>query len=210
MKNSVRGRIMGVSAIVLAGGLSRRLGRDKALEPFEGEPLIRRVIGRLSQFTDETVVVVNSEARGKELSLPQDAVIAVDIFPDSGSLGGIFTGLTAARNEWGFVVACDMPFLNTDLILHMLTIRSGYDAVVPLLDGYPEPTHAAYSRACIPHIQRRLEARELKIAGFFDDVRVKTLGEVEVDDLDPGRLSFFNVNTPEDLARAVTLAEEGR
>ena len=201
---------MGVSAIVLAGGLSRRLGRDKALEPFDGEPLIRRVIGRLSQFTDETVVVVNSEARGSELPLPDDAVIAVDIFPDSGSLGGIFTGLTVAKNEWGFVVACDMPFLNADLILHMLTLRSGYDAVVPRLDGYPEPTHAAYSRACIPHIQRRLEARELKIAGFFDDVRVRTLAEVEADDLDPGRLSFFNVNTPEDLERAVTLAEEGR
>ena len=201
---------MGVSAIVLAGGLSRRLGRDKALEPFEGEPLIQRVIGRLSRFTDETVVVVNSEARGKELPLPHDTVIAVDIFPDSGSLGGIFTGLTATRNEWGFVVACDMPFLNTDLILHMLALRSDYDAVVPLLNGYPEPTHAAYSSACLPHIQRRLEARELKIAGFFDDVRVRTLSEVEVDDLDPGRLSFFNVNTPEDLARAVTLAEEGR
>ena len=137
---------MGVSAIVLAGGLSRRLGRDKALEPFEGEPLIRRVIGRLSRITDETVVVVNSEARGSELPLPDDAVIAVDIFPDSGSLGGIFTGLTAAKNEWGFAVACDMPFLNTDLILHMLALRSGYDAVVPLLNGYPEPTHAAYSR----------------------------------------------------------------
>ena len=201
---------MGVSAIVLAGGLSRRLGRDKALEPFEGEPLIQRVIGRLSRFTDETVVVVNSEARGSELQLPDGAVIAVDIFPDSGSLGGIFTGLTAAMNEWGFVVACDMPFLSADLILHMLTLRSGYDAVVPRLDGYPEPTHAAYSSACLPHIQRRLEARELKIAGFFDDVRVRTFSEEEVDDIDPGRLSFFNVNTPEDLERAVTLAEEGR
>ena len=186
------------------------MGRDKALEPFEGEPLIRRVIGRLSRLTDETVVVVNSEARGIDLSLPQEAVIAVDIFPDSGSLGGIFTGLTAAKNEWGFVAACDMPFLNTDLILHMLALRPDYDAVVPLLNGYAEPTHAAYSSACLPHIQRRLEARELKIAGFFDDVRVRTLSEAEVDDLDPERLSFFNVNTPEDLARAVTLAEEGR
>ena len=201
---------MGVSAIVLAGGLSRRLGRDKALEPFEGEPLIQRVIGRLSRFTDETVVVVNSEARGKEISLPDGAEFAVDIFPDSGSLGGIFTGLTAAKNEWGFVVACDMPFLNVELILHMLSLRSGHDAVVPLLDGYPEPTHAAYSKACIPHIRSRLEARELKIARFFDDVRVRTFSEDEVDDIDPGRLSFFNVNTPEDLARAVTLAEEGK
>ncbi|MCY3639040.1 MAG: molybdenum cofactor guanylyltransferase, partial [Chloroflexi bacterium] len=111
---------IGVSAIVLAGGLSRRLGRDKALEPFGGAPLISRVIGRLATLTDETVVVVNSKARAAELPLPAGAKTAVDIYPDSGSLGGIFTGLTTASNEWGFVVACDMPFLNTALIKHIL------------------------------------------------------------------------------------------
>ena len=200
---------MGVSAIVLAGGLSRRLGRDKAVEPFDGEPLIRRVIGRLSELTTETVVVANSEARASQLPLPGDAKTAVDIYPDSGSLGGIFTGLTAATNDWGFVVACDMPFLNSALISHMLTLRQGCDAVVPVLNGYPEPTHAAYSKTCLPHIERRLEARQLKIAGFFDDVRVRYVSEDEIDGFDSERLSFFNVNTPEDLARAVALAGEG-
>ena len=201
---------MGVSAIVLAGGLSRRLGRDKAVEPFDGEPLIRRVIGRLSELTTETVVVVNSEARASELPLPSGAKTAVDIYPDSGSLGGIFTGLTAATNDWGFVVACDMPFLNTSLISHMLTLRQCCDAVVPVLDGYPEPTHAAYSKACLPHIERRLEARQLKIAGFFDDVRVRHVSEDEIDGFDSQHLSFFNINRPEDLERALALAESAR
>ena len=200
----------GLSGIVLAGGLSRRLGRDKAVEPFGDEPLIARVIGRLSTLTNETVVVVNNEARGAELPLPDEAKVAVDIYPDSGSLGGIFSGLTVANTDWGFVVACDMPFLNTDLIAHMLTLREDYDAVVPLLDGYPEPTHAAYSKACLPHIESRLEAGQLKIAGFFDDVRVRYVSESEIDSFDAERLSFFNVNRPDDLERALALVEEGR
>ena len=201
---------MGVSGIVLAGGLSRRLGRDKALVPFDDVPLISRVIGRLESVTDETVVVVNSNARGQELPLAEGTTIAVDLYADSGSLGGIFTGLTAATNDWGFVVACDMPFLHGGLMEHMLTLRKGHDAVVPVLDGYPEPTHAAYSKACLPHIRRRLEAGQLKIAGFFDDVRLRFVQPEEVDGFDSDRLSFFNVNTPDDLARALSLASDGR
>ena len=202
--------MMGLSGIVLAGGLSRRLGRDKAIEPFGDEPLIARVIGRLSALTNETVVVVNSVARGDELPLPDEARVTVDIYPESGSLGGIFSGLTAANSDWGFVVACDMPFLNTDLIAHMLTLREDYDAVVPLLDGYPEPTHAAYSKACLPHIETRLRAGQLKIAGFFDDVRVRYVSESEIYNFDAELLSFFNVNRPDDLERALALVEEGR
>ena len=199
-----------MSGIILAGGLSRRLGRDKALEPFQGQPLISRVMARLSALTNETVVVVNNEARGEELGLPKDAKTAVDIYPDSGSLGGIFTGLAAATNDWSFVVACDMPFLNAGLIGYMLTLRDGCDAIVPVPDGYPEPTHALYSKACLPHIERRLKARQLKIAGFFDDARVRYVGADEIDRFDSERLSFFNVNTPEDLSRALKLADEGR
>jgi len=204
------GEAMGVSGIILAGGLSRRLGRDKALEPFGGQPLISRVLGRIDCLTDETVVVVNSESRGAELPLPDDVKTAIDIYPDSGSLGGIFTGLAAAANDWGFVVACDMPFLNAGLVKHMIASRDGYDAIVPILDGYPEPTHALYSKTCLPYIERRLKARQLKIAGFFDDVRVRYVGAEEIDSFDSERLSFFNVNTPQDLSRALTLADEGR
>ena len=202
--------MIGLSGIVLAGGLSRRLGRDKAIELFGEVPLIARVIGRLSALTNETVVVVNNEARGGELPLPDDTRVAVDIYPESGSLGGIFSGLTAANSDWGFVVACDMPFLNTDLIAHMLTLREDYDAVVPLLDGYPEPTHAAYSKACLPHIESRLKVGQLKIAGFFDDVRVRYVSESEIYNFDAELLSFFNVNRPDDLERALALVEEGR
>lgn len=199
----------GVTGIILAGGLSRRLGRDKAVEPIEGQPLVGRVMDALSGIADELVVVVNTPQRGRELPLRDSAVVAVDIYPNAGSLGGIFTGLSSASNQWGIVVACDMPFLNLDLLSYLLSFRESHDAVVPVLDGRPEPTHAAYSKVCLSAIEARLEANDLKIARFFDDVRVKYVSQRRVEEIDPRRRSFFNVNTEEDLARARLLAREG-
>lgn len=199
----------GVTGIILAGGLSRRLGRDKAVEPIEGQPLVGRVMDALSGIADELVVVVNTPQRGRELPLRDSAVVAVDIYPNAGSLGGIFTGLSSASNQWGIVVACDMPFLNLDLLSYLLSFRESHDAVVPVLDGRPEPTHAAYSKVCLSAIEARLEANDLKIARFFDDVRVKYVSQRRVEEIDPGRRSFFNVNTEEDLTRARLLAGEG-
>ena len=201
---------MGVSGIVLAGGLSRRLGRDKAVEPIGGEPLIARCIGRLSAVADEIIVVVNGIERGEQLPLPTTCRVASDVYADSGSLGGIFSGVSAMGDEWGVVVACDMPFLNIALLKHMLSLREGFDAVVPVLDGRPEPTHALYSKACLPHIERRLQAGDLKIARFFDDVSVRYVSQEEVDAHDPDHLSFFNVNTQSDLDKALALAAQGR
>ena len=199
----------GVTGIILAGGLSRRLGRDKAVEPIDGQPLVGRVMDALSGIADELVVVVNTPQRGRELPLRDSAVVAVDIYPNAGSLGGIFTGLSSASNQWGIVVACDMPFLNLDLLSYLLSFRESHDAVVPVLDGRPEPTHAAYSKVCLSAIEARLDADDLKIARFFDDVRVKYVSQRRVEEIDPGRRSFFNVNTEEDLARARLLTREG-
>ena len=194
------------SGIVLAGGLSRRLGRDKAVEPIGGEPLIGRVTARLSEVTSQVVVVVNEPARAKVLPLPESATIMVDVFPDSGPLGGIFAGLSAAVNDWAFVVSCDMPFLNVALLSHMSSLRDGYDVVVPMIGDRPEPTHALYHRACLHHVRRRLESGALKTSGFFEDVRVRHVSESEIDRIDPAHLSFFNVNTQEDLDRAHEIA----
>lgn len=195
-----------VTGIILAGGRSRRLGRDKAVEPFDGQPLIRRVIERVAPLTSEIVIVVADAARGASLPLEPDHRIALDIFPEGGSLGGIYSGLTAATNRWGLVVACDMPFLNRELLRHMLAQREGWDAVVPQPGSFPEPTHALYSRECLPSMEARLQAHDLKISGFFDQVKVRYLAQDEVEIFDPDLHSFFNVNSPEDLERARELA----
>ena len=200
---------MEVSGIVLAGGMSRRLGRNKALEPLDGEPLIKMVLGRLGRVTDDTVVVVDVKERARELPLPDSTRVAVDAYPGKGSLGGIFTGLSAAATDWGIVVACDMPFLNHELLRYMLSLRAGADAVVPVLQDRPEPTHSIYAKTCLPHMQSRLDADDLKIARFFDQVKVRFVSEEEVDRLDPEHLSFFNINTQQDLDRAAGLVGHG-
>ena len=197
-----------ITAVILAGGQSRRLGRDKAVEPFYGEPLIRRVIRRASEAvsTYQIVVVVADPERAAALPLDDHHLTAVDVFPDCGSLGGIYTGLDAATTQWSLVTACDMPFLSAPLLSHMAGLRDGVDAVVPVIDGRPEPTHALYNRRCLPAIEAKLRAGQLKISGFFDDVTVRYVPEDDIRNFDPDLLSFFNINRPEDLARAAELA----
>ncbi len=194
-----------VSGVALAGGMSRRLGRNKAVEQVGGESLIERVVGKLSQVSSETIVVVAEESRAEALDLPPWVRTAADIYPGSGSLGGIFTGLSAAQGDYGVVVACDMPFLNTDLLRFMVDIASDYDVVVPKLNGRPEPLHAIYSKSCLDPIERRLERKDLKIALLFEEVKVAYIEEEDIDSLDPTHLSFFNVNTQEDLEAALAL-----
>ena len=201
------------SGIVLAGGRSRRLGRPKALEPFLGEPMIRRVIDRISLIADDLVFVVNDQEQASALPVSIESInlpykMASDLYPEGGSLGGIYTGLSAADSPWAFVVACDMPFLNMELVRHMLGLRDGHDAVVPRTNGYPEPTHALYSKSCLPFIEARLRNNDLKIDRFFDDVDVLFVEEEEVRKFDKDLLSFFNVNTQDDLDRALSLAAQ--
>ena len=198
----------GITIIVLAGGVSRRLGRDKALEPLAGETLLRRVVRRASEAvgSDDLVIVVADEGQAERAPEYLSHRVVVDALPGMGTLGGIYTGLEAARNEWALVVACDMPFLSPPLIAYMAGLRDAVDAVVPVIGGRPEPTHALYSRRCIPAILERLQTKQLKASGFLDSVRVRYVSEDEARRFDPELLSFFNVNRPEDLARALEIA----
>jgi molybdopterin-guanine dinucleotide biosynthesis protein A len=182
------------------------LGRDKAVEPLGGQSLIRRVIERVEAVTADIVVVVADAVRGNYLPLDVRHRIVWDVYPGKGSLGGIFSGLSAAKSDWGLVVACDMPFLNRQLLEYMLSRREDFDAVVPLPGAYPEPTHALYSKACLPHIEARLRANDLKISRFYHEVQVNYLTEEAITRYDPELRSFFNINSPDDLAEALTLA----
>ena len=188
------------------------MGRDKALEPFAGEPLVRRALGRLRRVSERVVVVVNDEGRAGALMphLPSDAVFAVDEYPGKGSLGGIYSGLKAAGTEWAVFCACDMPFVNPEVYRLLLSKREGCDAVVPVVDGRPEPVHAAYSRRCLDAMKAKILADDLKIARFFDDVSVRFVEEDEIRERDPQLLSFFNINTESDLRTALSLADAER
>jgi len=210
MSTATKPNTLGVTAVVLAGGMSRRLGRNKALEPIGGQPLICRVTDRLAQVAGGLVVVVNEAERATLLPLPSGARVTVDKYPGKGSLGGLFTGLSAATQPWAVMVACDMPFLSVALLRHMLSLREGHDAVVPVVEDRPEPLHALYSTRCLPFMERRLQADDLKIARFFDEVRVRYVTEPELRKVDAELLSFFNINTQQDVDRARAMAAQER
>ena len=172
---------------------------------FDGETLIRRAIGRMRQVARNIMVVANDENRVAELDLPDNVTAVIDEYPGKGPLAGIYTGLNASSTKWAVFCACDMPFLSPLLYRALLSNRDTCDAVVPIVDGRPEPVHAAYSRACLGPIREKLVADDLKIAGFFQDVSVRYFSEDEVRAIDPDLLSFFNINTQQDLETAVGL-----
>ena len=124
-------------------------------------------------------------------------------------LEDIFSGLSATNSDWGLVVACDTPILNSEPLAYPNSLREGYDAVVPVLKSRPEPTHALYSKKCLPHIEQRLKPHNLKISRFYQDVRVKYVPKEDIARIDPDFLNFFNFNTPGDLNPAQALISAG-
>jgi molybdopterin-guanine dinucleotide biosynthesis protein A len=192
------------AAIVLAGGKSTRLGRDKASEPLLGVPLLQRVLDRLEGLVDEYVVVVRAGQVLPPLSA-HDVKVVEDLYPETGPLGGIYTGLSAVRALHAVVVACDMPLLQRPLIAELLRLAPGHDAVVPLSDGLPQPLCATYARACLEPARRQLEAGNLKVAGLFDHVRTLYLQPEAWRRFDAGGRSFLNLNREEDLEHAAAL-----
>lgn len=193
-----------VSCAVLAGGASSRFGRDKALLPLGDQTLIQRVVDRLIKISDDVLIVGNKLERfqGMEVRLVEDLV------KGAGALGGVYTAVQVCRHPYVFCAACDMPFLDLNLIRYMILLAPGYDVVMPYVRGEPEPLHAVYSKACAPAIKVALDAGERRIISFLGQVRVRDVREDEIRILDPNLRSFFNLNVPEDLIRMQTLLEE--
>ena len=185
-----------LSVIILAGGESRRLGIDKSLLEVEGQPLIARAVRKLAALSDDLIVVTNEPTRYEPLAL------AARFVPDErrgmGSLMGIYSGLKAARHTHALAVACDMPFLSLPLLRFLVPLAEGHEVVIPRLNGLVEPLHAIYGKACLPFMAMLLDQDRRKIIAFFPEVRVRYVEEQELDLFDPLRLSFVNVNTPED------------
>jgi molybdopterin-guanine dinucleotide biosynthesis protein A len=192
-----------VSAAILAGGLSSRMGINKALAEVGGKPIIERILERIQGIAGEIVVIANDTHTYSYLGLP----VHPDSVPGKGPLGGLYTAVSRTQGSHTLVVSCDQPFLNPDLLRYLVDLRAHYDVVIPLnWEDYPQSMHAVYGKACQEPIRRQIEADRLKVIGFFPAVRVREVRGPEIDRFDPERLSFVNVNTPEDLAEAQRLA----
>jgi len=189
------------SAIILAGGKSSRMGRPKALLPFDGEPLIARTVRTLRQLFADIVVVA---APGQELP-PLSVTLARDEVAYRGPVGGIYYGLQAARSEVCFVTSCDAPFLNLALITHLVSQIADCDVVVPYWQDRLQPLHAVYRRSVAPLLRAQLEHGELRPISLYQKVRTREVGAEELCRFDPEGLSFRNLNSPEDYRSALAL-----
>lgn len=209
---------MTITAAVLAGGQSRRMGRDKAFLPFGGRPLIERTLETLDRHFDEVLLVANEAARYAHLGRR----VVADLRPGAGALGGIYTAIALTTGEAAgsaspthvFLCACDMPFLDDALVDLLLAEAAremdGHlpDVVVPEDPDAPDssaglhPLCAVYGRGTLGPIERRLAEGRLKVIGFYDDVRVRRVGPDAFARAGVPRHALMNANTPEDLALA--------
>ena len=187
-----------MTGIVLAGGKSSRMGFNKAFIEFGGKRLIEATVDRLKALFPEVLIVANDPPLYAYLGVK----VVSDLIPDSGSLGGIYTGLSAARHPACFFAACDMPFLNAELITLLVREAEGWDAVVPRVRGELQPLHAVYAKSCLPLIKESIDASVLKIARFFPKAKVKIIEEPALRAVDPYLFGFMNVNTPLELEQA--------
>ena len=130
-----------------------------------------------------------------------------DVYQRVGTLAGLHAGLKAIHSAYGLVVGCDMPFLNPALLRYLVSRRMGYDVVIPRIGEYYEPLHAVYARRCLPTIERSILSGQRRVRAAYAQARVRTVEQEEIAIYDPGHLSFFNVNTPDDLERLSAIVD---
>jgi len=191
-----------LSLAILAGGRSRRMGQDKALVPFRGQPLILHTIGQVRSLSDDILVIANQPADYSFLDLP----IFRDVVPGCGPLGGIFSALRNARHPLVAILGCDMPFASLPLFEYECELlrRTGADVIVPSSPQGLEPLHSIYrSAACLPAIQAALDQGERRIISWFPEVKVETVSAEETRKFSPGFQAFINLNTPDEFLQAM-------
>jgi molybdopterin-guanine dinucleotide biosynthesis protein A len=181
------------------------------LERINNQLLIERTIERISPLAQPVLVVTSREQFNIISASRLKASVVVDSYPGKGALGGLYTGLTVAASLYSFVVGCDMPFLNRDLIGYIIDNSQGFDVVVPKIQKMAEPLHALYSKNCLQPIFEMMQEGVLGILHLFDLVKTRYIDERELAQFDIEKLSFFNINTLADLKKARQLIEvEGR
>jgi len=194
-----------MKGLILAGGQSRRMGRRKAELILQGETLLSRTLRQVRPLCDRLLVSV---AAGTSPTLPGVEVV-LDAYPGRGAIIGLASGLRAA-GESVLALAVDMPFLNLELLRHLIALAPGWDAVVPRPGKFFEPLHAVYAPACLPVFEDQIRAGVMQILPAYPRLRVRYLESEDLKRLDPAGLAFFNINTPADLRRAESLLAQSR
>jgi molybdenum cofactor guanylyltransferase len=194
-------KITHITGVLLAGGKSRRMGNDKRTILIDGESLFNRALGVLKSVFQEVIVVLGEE----DYPVNDEHIRVVhDIIPNRAAAGGLYTGLSYVTNSKIFVVACDMPFLNPEVIRYMATIANEVDITLAQLAHGPQTMHGIYSKSCLPSLEKMVKEENLRLQELLNDpsLRVRMVPESNILPLDPHLLSFMNLNSPADLELA--------
>jgi molybdopterin-guanine dinucleotide biosynthesis protein A len=184
-----------VVGFVVAGGQSRRMGRDKALLPWGETDLLDHALARLRAVAEEVRILCGPETRYLDRGLPVDT----DLVPGAGPLAGVLTALTAAPGRPGLFLAVDLPHVPVGLLRRLVERAEDGDVVVPVSPRGPEPLCAVYGPGCLAAIRRRMAAGDFRMTGFWPDLRVLELGGAELAAFGDPEDLFHNLNTPADL-----------
>ncbi len=198
---------MKTSLAIQAGGQSSRMGTDKALILFKGQPLIERIIQRLKPIADEILITSNQPEDLLFLGYP----VYPDLYPGLGALGGLYTALYYSQNPVVLIVATDMPFPSLALYQKQIEflVAQAMDVVIPVSHEGFEPFHAVYRReACLPTVKQALETGQKRMISWFPDGKVRVLSVEEVKTYDKRVRAFININTFEELTQAEMLDDE--
>lgn len=188
-----------VTAAILAGGRSMRMGVDKTLLSVDGESLLMRVVEAVERVCAHTMVVTNRPEQAAEAGLPADVRVLADEVPFQGPLGALVTALEGAEDEWVLAVAADLPWLEPGIVRALWEARNGAQVVVPRTEEGLQPLLALYSRACIPVARRVLSSGRRRLVAIFADLVVAEVPVEALREADPELRSLVNVNTPSDL-----------
>lgn len=194
---SHKGRVKGVTGVILAGGSSSRMGSNKALLLHRNGRIIEGIYRTLAELFEEVIIVTNTPELYQFLPCRK----VPDIYPGKGVVAGIHAGLSQSRGGGIFVVGCDMPQLQGELIRHLTTLAEGADVVMPLSAGGYEPLHAIYGKGCLPALEELLRNGDQRVISLLPRVRVREVPAEEVALFDEGFDSFVNINTPDDYYR---------
>lgn len=183
------------SGVILAGGENKRMPVLKAFIKVNGEKIIERNLKIMKHLFKENFIVTNQPEVYSHLKVP----LLGDVYDIRGPMTGILTSLLNASNNWVFISACDMPFINEHLIRYMASKRDNHDAVAPMLKGKAEPLFAFYSKRLIPRMEKAILANKTGPKDFLNNKRVKYINTEEIKNIDAKTMSFINLNTPEDI-----------
>jgi molybdopterin-guanine dinucleotide biosynthesis protein A len=192
---------LAVSSIILAGGKNSRFGQEKAFLRIGKTTIIEEQIHALSKIFDEIIIVTNKRFRYKNL----DVKVVTDIIPDSGPLGGLYSGLAVSSNIHCFLIGCDMPFVNLKLIKHMIDRIGEKDIIIPESTGGKEALYAIYSINCLETIKHQVENGHLRLVDILKFHKVEYISNEDIKRLDPEEDSFYNVNSPSDYEQALRI-----